>query len=98
MQSLASRASWRSLGACPLIPSEEVRDRGHGGHVADITSLSRFIGETLNCTPNRAAPYVGASAFAHKGGLHVSAIERSPDSYQHVKSRQRGQSAARPDQ
>jgi len=49
-----------------------------------VTSLSRFVDETLNRTPNRAAPYVGASAFAHKGGLHVSAIERDPNSYQHV--------------
>ena len=53
-------------------------------NLEDITSLSRYLDETLNRTPDRGAPYVGASAFAHKGGLHVSAIERSPDSYQHV--------------
>ena len=52
--------------------------------VNDITSLSRFLDETLNRQPDRSAPYVGASAFAHKGGLHVAALERSPDSYQHV--------------
>ena len=52
--------------------------------VGDITSLSRFLDETLNRQPDRSAPYVGASAFAHKGGLHVAALERSPDSYQHV--------------
>lgn len=50
----------------------------------EITSLSRYLDETLNRTPDRGAPYVGASAFAHKGGLHVAALERSPDSYQHV--------------
>jgi len=53
-------------------------------NLQDITSLSRYLDETLNRTPDRGAPYVGASAFAHKGGLHVAAIERSPDSYQHV--------------
>ncbi|KAL7538577.1 hypothetical protein ACHAXR_008650 [Thalassiosira sp. AJA248-18] len=50
----------------------------------EITSLSRFLDETLNRSPDGSAPYVGNSAFAHKGGLHVAALERSPDSYQHV--------------
>jgi 2-isopropylmalate synthase len=49
-----------------------------------LTKLSRFVDEVLNRTPNSAAPYVGSSAFAHKGGLHVAAMERSPLSYQHV--------------
>lgn len=49
-----------------------------------LTKLSRFVDEILNRTPNQAAPYVGSSAFAHKGGLHVAAMERSPLSYQHV--------------
>lgn len=53
-------------------------------NIEGITSLSRYLDETLNRAPNHAAPYVGTSAFAHKGGLHVAAIERSPDSYQHV--------------
>merc|ERR1719232_2109493 len=53
-------------------------------NLAGITSLSRYVDETLNRQPDRSAPYVGASAFAHKGGLHVAALERSPDSYQHV--------------
>jgi 2-isopropylmalate synthase len=49
-----------------------------------ITGLSRYVDEILNRTPNHAAPYVGASAFAHKGGLHVAALQRDPSSYQHV--------------
>lgn len=49
-----------------------------------ITKLSRFVDEVLNRNPNPAAPYVGMSAFAHKGGLHVAAMERSPLSYQHI--------------
>lgn len=53
-------------------------------NLEDITSLSRFLDETLNRTPDKSAPYVGASAFAHKGGLHVAALERSADSYQHI--------------
>eukprot|EP00978_Attheya_sp_CCMP212_P029481 scaffold104854_cov51-Attheya_sp.AAC.3 len=53
-------------------------------NLKEITSLSRFVDETLNRAPNGAAPFVGKSAFAHKGGLHVAAMERSPLSYQHV--------------
>ena len=49
-----------------------------------ITSLSRYVDETMNRQPNSAAPFVGSSAFAHKGGLHVAAMERSPMSYQHI--------------
>ncbi|HEY0834667.1 MAG TPA: citramalate synthase [Azospirillum sp.] len=49
-----------------------------------LTALSHTLDERLNRAPNRHAAYVGASAFAHKGGLHVSAIERNPDTYEHV--------------
>lgn len=49
-----------------------------------LTSLSRYVDEILNRTPNHAAPYVGSAAFAHKGGLHVAAMKRSKDSYQHT--------------
>ena len=49
-----------------------------------LTHLSRLIDERLNRQPNRGAPYVGESAFAHKGGLHVSAVEKDPSTYEHV--------------
>ena len=52
--------------------------------LSGLTRLSRFVDETLNRTPLASAPFVGASAFAHKGGLHVAAMERSPLSYQHL--------------
>lgn len=53
-------------------------------NVSQLTSLSRYVDEILNRTPNHAAPYVGSAAFAHKGGLHVAAMQRSSDSYQHT--------------
>lgn len=59
-------------------------------NLSDITRLSHFLDETLNRAADMSAPYVGASAFAHKGGLHVAALERSPDSYQHVDPAQVG--------
>jgi len=49
-----------------------------------LTQTSRLLDELLNRAPNRHAAYVGASAFAHKGGLHVSAVEKDPRTYEHV--------------
>ncbi len=49
-----------------------------------ITDISRLVDEILNESPDRRAPFVGASAFTHKAGLHVSAVERSPDTYEHI--------------
>jgi 2-isopropylmalate synthase len=55
-----------------------------GDQLNNLSKLSRFVDEILNRTPQNAAPFVGASAFAHKGGLHVAAMERNPLSYQHI--------------
>jgi 2-isopropylmalate synthase len=49
-----------------------------------LTHISRFLDERLNRAPDRRAAYVGESAFAHKGGLHVSAVEKDPRSYEHI--------------
>jgi len=49
-----------------------------------LTPVSHHIAELVNISPNPQAPYVGASAFAHKAGLHVSAIARRRDAYEHV--------------
>jgi 2-isopropylmalate synthase len=49
-----------------------------------LTHVSRFLDERLNRASNRHAAYVGESAFAHKGGLHVSAVEKDPKSYEHI--------------
>ncbi|MGO8839892.1 MAG: citramalate synthase [Methyloceanibacter sp.] len=49
-----------------------------------LTHASRILDEILNRAPNRNAPYVGESAFAHKGGIHVSAVQKDPRTYEHV--------------
>ncbi len=49
-----------------------------------LTAVSNHVAEVLNRPLNPQAPYVGASAFAHKAGLHVSAISRAKDAYEHV--------------
>ena len=54
------------------------------GGLAKLTELSHFVDEVANITPNDHLAYVGRSAFAHKGGVHVAAMRRSAKSYQHV--------------
>jgi 2-isopropylmalate synthase len=49
-----------------------------------ITPVSHHIAEVVNLTPNPQQPFVGSAAFAHKAGLHTSAIARRPDAYEHV--------------
>ena len=49
-----------------------------------LTDLSRLQDEILNRSSNKTAPYVGASAFAHKGGLHASAVNKDPKTYEHI--------------
>jgi len=49
-----------------------------------LAPVSRMLDEILNRPPNRHAPYVGAAAFAHKAGLHASAIAKDPATYEHV--------------
>jgi 2-isopropylmalate synthase len=57
------------------IPPENLRD---------LRDVSRFVSELANRKPWASQPYVGDSAFAHKGGIHVSAVLKHPDTYEHV--------------
>jgi 2-isopropylmalate synthase len=52
--------------------------------LAQLTHVSRLLDELLNRAPDRHAAYVGEAAFAHKGGLHVSAVQKDPRTYEHV--------------
>lgn len=52
--------------------------------LGDLLALSRYIDDRANLEPNLRRPYVGAAAFAHKGGIHVSAVNRRPDTYEHT--------------
>ena len=60
------------------------------GNLAALTHLSRAVAEIANLAPDTHLPYVGKSAFAHKGGIHVAAIRRNVDSYQHIEPNQVG--------
>ena len=49
-----------------------------------LYDLSHFVAEVANLAPDDHMPFVGQSAFAHKGGIHVAAMRRNGDSYQHI--------------
>jgi 2-isopropylmalate synthase len=49
-----------------------------------LTETSRYVYEIANLSPQNGQPYVGASAFAHKGGMHVHAVQKDPGTYEHV--------------
>lgn len=72
---------------CTLIPNLQlklgytcIRDQ----QLSELTAASRLISEVANLAPDDHAPYVGLSAFAHKGGIHVSAVQRDPQTYEHL--------------
>ncbi len=59
-------------------------------NLARLVYVSRALDERLNQAPRRNAPYVGEAAFAHKGGLHASAVEKDPRCYEHIMPEQVG--------
>ncbi|MCV2870565.1 citramalate synthase [Defluviimonas sp. WL0002] len=71
-----------------LILKEPYRSRFDTGvsenALLGLTKASRLLDDILNRVPLRSAPYVGASAFAHKAGLHASAILKDPSTYEHI--------------
>lgn len=61
-----------------------------GERLRQLTELSRFVSEVANVPPLHQRPFVGRSAFAHKGGVHVSAITKNPAAYEHIEPEQVG--------
>ncbi len=72
---------------CTLIPNLQLKlgyDCITAAQLAKLTPTSRLISEIVNLAPDDHAPFVGLSAFAHKGGIHVSAVQRNPKTYEHL--------------
>ena len=72
---------------CSIIPALKLKigiDCVTDEQLARLTEVSRYVSEMANLVPDVFLPYVGSSAFAHKGGLHVSGITKWADSYQHI--------------
>lgn len=72
---------------CSVIPNLQFK---LGYHCLDpeavqrLTEVSRYVSEIANMTPRSDQPFVGSSAFAHKGGIHVSAVLKHPTTYEHL--------------
>jgi 2-isopropylmalate synthase len=72
---------------CSVIPDLQLKmgcDCIEPGLLQHLTEASHYVDEIANMTPRTQQSFVGASAFAHKGGIHVSAILRSPLTYEHI--------------
>jgi 2-isopropylmalate synthase len=72
---------------CSIIPALKVKmgiDCLSNEQLANLTEVSHYISEIANLSPDAFLPYVGTSAFSHKGGLHVAAVSKWSGSYQHV--------------
>ncbi len=54
------------------------------GKLPELTPLSHLVAEVANLAPDPRQPYVGQTVFAHKGGIHVSAVQRNPATYEHI--------------
>ena len=72
---------------CTIIPNLQLK-RGFfcipDANIEKLTSVSRYVSELANLTFNERDPYVGNSAFAHKGGMHIDAIQKNVASFEHI--------------
>ncbi len=78
---------------CSIIPSIKLKlglDCISDDNLRRLTELSRFVYEIANINPHRYQPYVGRSAFAHKGGVHAAAVKLNPLAYEHIRPEQVG--------
>ncbi|PLX79637.1 MAG: citramalate synthase [Desulfuromonas sp.] len=73
---------------CSIVPALKLkmeRECISDDQLKTMRVASRYVYELANLIPNKHQPYVGNSAFAHKGGVHVSAIQRHPETYEHLR-------------
>lgn len=72
---------------CSIIPNLELKQDTRclpEGHLNKLTQAALYISEVANVQAFHRQPFVGRSAFAHKGGIHVSAVRRNPRTYEHI--------------
>jgi 2-isopropylmalate synthase len=76
-----------NMDLIPLVANLRLKynlDCLQGDTLQHLTEVSRFVYETANMNLNPGQPYVGSSAFAHKGGMHVHAVQKDASTYEHV--------------
>jgi 2-isopropylmalate synthase len=71
---------------CSIIPNLELKMKrpALSDRLSHLKDVSGFVTEIANLMPNKHQPYVGDSAFAHKGGIHIHAVLKNPATYEHV--------------
>ncbi len=72
---------------CAIIPALRLKmglDCVSDRELAQLTDAAHFVAELCNVAPDPHQPYVGRNAFAHKGGMHVAAVERDPSTFEHI--------------
>ena len=72
---------------CSILPNLELKMKRPGlgdRRLAHLREISNFVTEIANLMPNKHQPYVGDSAFAHKGGVHIDAVQKNPATYEHI--------------
>lgn len=84
MNGLGERCGNANL--CSIIPNLMLKMNVGTGitNLEQLSKLSHYVAEMANVAPDPRAPYVGRSAFAHKGGIHVSAVLKDSRTYEHV--------------
>jgi 2-isopropylmalate synthase len=77
-----------NVDLCSVIPSLELKMDYRAlpaGHLKRLCEISQFVYDLANLRPDNKLPYVGKSAFAHKGGIHVNAVQKVAHSYEHIR-------------
>lgn len=72
---------------CSILPNLELKMKRHvlaDQRLGHLREVSNFVNEIANLMPNKHQPYVGDSAFAHKGGIHIHAVQKNPATYEHI--------------
>ena len=72
---------------CSILPNLELKMKRRAlgeKHLAKLREVSHFVTEIANLMPDKHQPYVGDSAFAHKGGVHIHAVQKNPATYEHI--------------
>ncbi len=76
-----------NVNLCSVIPNLQIKmgmDCIEKKQLAKLTEVSRYVAELANLPHDERQPFVGNSAFAHKGGIHVSAVKKDPRTYEHI--------------
>ena len=72
---------------CSILPNMQLkmsRKVLSGQRLTRLREVSNFVSEIANLVPSKHQPYVGDAAFAHKGGVHIDAVQKNPATYEHI--------------